>query len=98
MPIRKRRISISRLTRLTDRNPFELEDPRSRSDDNIKVKKERALEKSRPEGLFKLKPTIEETDSILPDDNTSFFGGIGGIPKRDPDETLEDGRFDDILS
>jgi hypothetical protein len=82
LPIRKRRISISRLTRLTDRNPFELEDPRSRSDDNIKVKK----------------PTIEETDSILPDDNTSFFGGIGGIPKRDPDETLEDGRFDDILS
>ena len=91
LPITKRRISISRLTRLTGANPFELE-VESRSADLLKNKKERAPN-NEPVRLIPMS-TIED-ESGLPDENTSFFGGIGGIPKRDLED---DAPFADMLS
>lgn len=94
LPIFKRRLSVSRLTRLTGANPFELE-TEAHSADALNVKKER-LQGNKP---LRLNPMVTiEDESGLPEDNSSFFGGIGGIPKHEQELQDTTDPFADVLS
>ena len=81
--------------RASESNPFDFKERegsgRCHSEENLKQKKQRPKLEEKPEGgHFRLKPELifddAEKSLIDADGDTSFFGGIGGIEKRGPEE------------